>query len=51
VLDDTGGTPFPVEERRFEFQPVISFGWNGTWVHVRPQGAPVTVAASALGHK
>jgi predicted transglutaminase-like cysteine proteinase len=51
VLDDTGGTPFPVEERRFEFQPVISFGWNGTWVHARPQGPPVAVAASSLGHK
>jgi len=52
VLDDTGGTPFPVESRRLEFQPVFSFGWNGAWVHSRPAFAPnVNVAASAFGHK
>lgn len=52
VLDDTGGTPFPVESRRLEFQPVFSFGWNGAWVHSRPALAPhVRVAASAFGHK
>lgn len=47
VLDDTGGTPFLADQRRFEFQPVISFGWNGTWVHTRP---PATLArASTAG--
>jgi len=51
VLDDTGGTPFPVEQRRFEFQPVLSFGWNGAWVHTRPTAAPVAAAASAFAHK
>ena len=51
VLDDTGGTPFPVEQRRFEFQPVLSFGWNGAWVHTRPLAAPVAAAASAFAHK
>jgi predicted transglutaminase-like cysteine proteinase len=51
VLDDTGGVPFLVEERRFEFQPVLSFGSNGAWVHSRPQIAPVTVAASGFAHK
>jgi predicted transglutaminase-like cysteine proteinase len=35
VLDDTGGTPFLVEERRNEFQPEMSFGLYGAWVHVR----------------
>jgi predicted transglutaminase-like cysteine proteinase len=48
VLDDTGGTPFPVEGRRFEFQPVLSFGANGAWVHARPQ-APTVAAAAAAG--
>jgi predicted transglutaminase-like cysteine proteinase len=43
ILDDTGGAPFLVEQRRFEFQPVMSFGWNGAWLHTRPM---VTAAAS-----
>ena len=51
VLDDTGGVPFPVEGRRFEFQPVLSFGANGAWVYSRPQPAPVAIAATAFGHK
>lgn len=51
VLDDTGGTPYPVEQRRLEFQPVLSFGWNGAWVHSRPMAAPVAAAASAIAHK
>jgi len=51
VLDDTGGTPFLVEGRKFEFQPVLSFGANGSWVYARPQVAPVAAAASAFAHK
>lgn len=51
VLDDTGGAPYLVESRRLEFQPVLSFGWNGAWVHSQPVSAPVTVAASAFAHK
>ena len=51
VLDDTGGTPFLVEGRKFEFQPVLSFGVNGSWVYARPQIAPVAAAASAFAHK
>jgi predicted transglutaminase-like cysteine proteinase len=47
VLDDTGGTPYPIEGRRFELQPVLSFGANGAWVHARPQGATVAAAAAA----
>lgn len=43
IVDDTGGTPYPAEQRRFEFQPIISFGWNGAWLHARPT---VTAAAS-----
>jgi predicted transglutaminase-like cysteine proteinase len=51
VLDDTGGAPFLVEERRFEFQPVLSFGASGAWVHSRPQVAAVAVAANGFAHK
>ena len=40
ILDDTGGTPFPVEQRRYEFQPLISFGYGGAWVHSRPTTTP-----------
>lgn len=46
VLDDTGGAPFVVDSRRHEFQPVISFGWNGTWVHARAPQPPAVAAAS-----
>ena len=44
VLDDTGGAPFPVDERRNEFQPEISFGMYGAWIHSHP----TAVAAAAL---
>ena len=47
VMDDTGVPPFLAESRRFEFQPVMSFGMYGAWVHVRPAG--VARAASAPG--
>ncbi|MGH6658918.1 MAG: transglutaminase-like cysteine peptidase [Sphingomicrobium sp.] len=39
VLDDNSGAPFPIERRAFEFQPLMSFGWAGTWVHTRPAAA------------
>jgi predicted transglutaminase-like cysteine proteinase len=45
VMDDTGGRPFAVEERRLEFQPLMSFGMYGAWVHTRP--APSLTMASA----
>jgi predicted transglutaminase-like cysteine proteinase len=45
VMDDTGGRPFAVEERRLEFQPLMSFGMYGAWVHTRP--APSVALASA----
>lgn len=36
VLDDTSAAPFPAEQRRFEFEPIMSFGLYGAWIHVRP---------------
>lgn len=47
VLDDTGGEPFLVDQRRFEFRPVISFGYYGTWVHA-PAVATAAAAPRAL---
>ena len=53
VMDDTGSRPFAVEERRQEFQPVMSFGMYGAWVHVPPTNiafsrpAPSNIAAAA----
>ena len=44
ILDDTGGTPFPVDNRRNEFDPILSFGWNSAWVHKR-LAPPTTMAA------
>jgi predicted transglutaminase-like cysteine proteinase len=40
VVDDTGGPPFLVESRRLEFQPLMSFGMYGAWVHVSPMVKP-----------
>jgi predicted transglutaminase-like cysteine proteinase len=50
ILDDTGGAPFPVEQRHYEFQPIISFGWNGAWLHMgAPSPNPATTTAAATG--
>ena len=46
VMDDTGGRPFAVEERRLEFQPLMSFGMYGAWVHARPAPAAATIASA-----
>ncbi|HEX5238656.1 MAG TPA: transglutaminase-like cysteine peptidase [Sphingomicrobium sp.] len=48
VLDDTGGAPFPVEERRNEFQPAMSFGIYGAWIHVRPSIVASATPSSTL---
>jgi predicted transglutaminase-like cysteine proteinase len=47
VLDDTGGSPFPIESRRKEFKPLLSFGFNGVWAHTMPVSAPLIRTASA----
>ena len=48
VMDDTGGRPFAAEERSREFQPLMSFGMYGAWVHVRPTTlAPSTLTAAS----
>ena len=44
ILDDTGGTPFAADSRRFELQPILSFGWGGAWIHTRPAAAPAAIA-------
>lgn len=43
ILDDTGGAPFPVESRRNEFDPILSFGWTSAWVHKKLAPAPPVV--------
>jgi predicted transglutaminase-like cysteine proteinase len=47
VVDDTGGPPFLVESRRLEFQPLMSFGMYGAWVHVPPMIRPAPLMAAA----
>jgi predicted transglutaminase-like cysteine proteinase len=47
ILDDTGGEPFLVESRRREFQPLLSFGWNGAWVHTQAPAMAFARTASA----
>lgn len=53
VLDDDSGPPFLVDERRFEFQPVISFGYYGTWVHTQsqPMARVAQATVGAFAHK
>ena len=48
VIDDTGAPPYLAETRSYEFQPLMSFGMYGAWVHVRPATPTSTfVAATA----
>lgn len=47
VVDDTGGPPFVVESRRLEFQPLMSFGMYGAWVHVSPMMKPAPLMTAA----
>lgn len=47
VVDDTGGPPFMVEARRLEFQPLMSFGMYGAWVHVPPMVKPAPLMAAS----
>jgi predicted transglutaminase-like cysteine proteinase len=52
VLDDSGAAPFDAEQRRFELEPVLSFGLYGAWVHVRPPAiASAGSRATALARK
>ena len=44
ILDDTGGAPFLVDNRRNEFDPVLSFGSTNAWVHKRL--APVSTVVA-----
>ena len=49
VVDDTGGPPFMVEARRLEFQPLMSFGMYGAWVHVPPMVKPAPMMTAQSG--
>lgn len=52
VLDDTGAAPFDAEQRRFELEPLMSFGFYGAWVHVRPPAiASAGVRTTVLARK
>ena len=48
VLDDTGGAPFP-SDRRPDFEPAVTLGFGGSWLHGRVRGRlAATRAAGAL---
>lgn len=47
VMDDTGAPPFLAESRRFELQPIMSFGMYGAWIHVAPTVTGSTLAAAS----
>lgn len=46
VLDDTGAAPY-LTGRRPEFQPMLSFGYGGFWLHGYPARRSGVAAASA----
>ena len=50
VLDDTGGAPYPTT-RRPEFEPMLTFGYGGFWIHGRrpAQRTALGAAAAAAG--
>ena len=45
MLDDTGGAPLMVE-RRPDFEPMLTLGHGGSWLHGRRR-APHQIAAKA----
>jgi predicted transglutaminase-like cysteine proteinase len=50
VLDDTGGAPY-LTTRRPEFEPMLTFGYGGFWIHgrratIRSAGTAVSAAAA-----
>ncbi|HWC55717.1 MAG TPA: hypothetical protein VG434_01975, partial [Sphingomicrobium sp.] len=47
IMDDTGAPPFAAEQRRLEFQPQMSFGMYGAWVHLQNAPLPQTTIAAA----
>ena len=47
ILDDTGGAPFLAESRRREFQPILSFGAAGAWVHTHSAGVIIARTAQS----
>jgi predicted transglutaminase-like cysteine proteinase len=51
IVDDTGGAPFLADRRRKEFQPILSFGSTGSWVHTRSPGVILarTTSSSSTG--
>jgi predicted transglutaminase-like cysteine proteinase len=52
VLDDTGAAPFEAEQRRFELEPIMSFGLYGAWIHTHPRAiASAGPQATALVRK
>ena len=48
VLDQNGGKPWQVDERRTEFDPSISFGPDRVWLHMRRSYANTAAASTVL---
>lgn len=51
ILDDTGGAPFRVDSRGRDFQPILSFGWNGAWVHMSAGRRSVSISSASSSQK
>ena len=53
MLNDTGGAPSPLDARRREFQPLITLGWQGAFVHARtvPTGSSLAMAPTGRTRK
>ena len=49
VLDDLGGAPIPAD-RREGFEPMITLGYNGSWIHGR-RVARARLAGAAAGSR
>lgn len=49
ILDDTGGAPYRVDSRVRDFKPILSFGWNGAWVHMNAGQRNAVVARASAG--
>ena len=47
MVDDTGGPAVPLDRRGHEFQPQLTFGAAGSWVHARKSPATAARASTA----
>ena len=50
IIDDLGGAPVAAEQRQ-GFEPMVTLGYNSSWIHGRRRGGPTLTAATAVSSR